>query len=85
MTDPIVHGEPPPSGKGKAPHRPVGKGHIDEEHRRESRSGAAPDSFPNAKHAEIPPNARTEHDQPPGGFRKGVPGRITFAEDEDDG
>lgn len=72
----------PALGKGKPPHLPVGKGRTDEEHRRESRA-SGPLEAPAKEAAEIPPDARTEHDQPPGGFRKGVAGRITMVEDEE--
>lgn len=77
MTDPVPNGEPPPHGKGKPPHLPVGKGHTDEEHRRPARTSGSVDDLP-----DLPKNARSKHDQRPGGFRKGVPGRFTFEDDE---
>lgn len=79
MTDPVRNGEPPPHGKGKPPHLPVGKGHTDEEHRRASRTQGPVDDLPN-----LPKNARSAHDQLPGGFRKGVPGRLTVVDKDDD-
>ena len=83
MTDPVRTGEAPSTGKGKAPHLPVGKGHTDEENRRAMRAGGHPDAFPAEKDlVDLSKTARSVHDQPPGGFRKGVPGRFTFVDED---